>query len=165
MVFRLGPSMESQAIAAASNDSARYSHVGVLICDAERVQVIHIEPERNSDERVKCEVLEEFFASDNAVAGAIKRVNNLSDEQRHTILASALAAANSAITFDHDYKLSDTTSMYCTELVIWAYKGVGIDLIENRCHNLPLAAEGVALPCDILQHDSLTTVWQFAHTR
>ena len=163
LVFRLGRTLQSEAIAAGADRETRYSHVGIIIRQADSLSVIHIEPCRDGDEMVKCEKLEDFFAYDKAVSGAIVRLENLTDEQRDRIQQAALSATLSHISFDHDYRLSDTTQMYCTELTEWAYSKADISLSEGRCHRLPLATEPVILPQDILRRTDIIKIWEFTY--
>lgn len=163
LVFRLGRTLQSEAIAAGADHTARYSHIGIIIRQANNISVVHIEPCRDRDERVKCETLEDFFAYDKAMSGAIVRIKNLTAEQRNQIQQAALSAASSPISFDHDYSLSDTTRMYCTELTEWAYSKADITLSEGRCHRLPLASEPVILPQDILKRADVVRIWGFTY--
>ena len=163
LVFRLGRTLQSEAIAAGADHTARYSHIGIIIRQANNLSVVHIEPCRDGDERVKCETLEDFFAYDNAMSGAIVRIKNLTAEQRNQIQQAVLSAATSPISFDHDYRLSDTTRMYCTELTEWAYSKADITLSEGRCHRLPLASEPVILPQDILKRADVVRIWGFTY--
>jgi hypothetical protein len=150
-------------MAAGAARESRFSHVGIIIRQADSLSVIHIEPCRDGDEMVKCEKLEDFFAYDKAVSGAIVRLENLTDEQRDRIQQAALSATLSHINFDHDYILSDTTRMYCTELTEWAYSKADISLSEGRCHRLPLASEPVILPQDILKRADVVRIWGFTY--
>ena len=163
LVFRLGRTLQSEAIAAGADHTARYSHIGIIIRQANNISVVHIEPCRDGDERVKCETLEDFFAYDKAMSGAIVRIKNLTAEQRNQIQQAALSAATSPISFDHEYRLSDTTRMYCTELTEWAYSKADITLSEGRCHRLPLASEPVILPQDILKRADVVRIWGFTY--
>lgn len=163
LAFRLGRTLQSSAIAAGTDKESRYSHIGVILRQADDVSVIHIEPCRDGDEGVKRESLEDFFAPDKASAGAIVRLGNLSDSQRQIISQYLLLATRSPISFDHDYSLSDTTRMYCTELTEWAYSKADITLSEGRCHRLPLASEPVILPQDILKRADAIKIWEFTY--
>lgn len=163
LVFRLGRTLQSEAIAAGADHTARYSHIGIIIRQANNLSVVHIEPCRDGDERVKCETLEDFFAYDKAMSGAIVRIKNLTAEQRNQIQQAVISAATSPISFDHDYRLSDTTRMYCTELTEWAYSKADITLSEGRCHRLPLASEPVILPQDILERADVVGIWGFTY--
>ena len=164
LVFRLGRTLESEAIAAGSDKASRYSHVGIVLRSPDSAMVIHIEPAPNGNEQVRTENLEEFFAHSKAVSGAIFRIKNLSEQQRNIIEHYALAVAHSRISFDHDYRLSDTTQMYCTELTEWAFHKAGIELSEGRRHRLPLTAEPVILPRDILAREDMDLIWEFTYS-
>ena len=163
LVFRLGRTLQSEAIVVGADHTTRYSHIGIIIRQANNLSVVHIEPCRDGDEGVKRESLEDFFAPDKASAGAIVRLGNLSDSQRQIISQYLLLAVHSPISFDHDYLLSDTTRMYCTELTEWAYSKADITLSEGRCHRLPLASEPVILPQDILKRADVVRIWGFTY--
>lgn len=163
LAFRMGRSIESEAIAAASKNSDKYSHIGVVLRVGASAHIVHIEPKRDDNERIKCEQLADFFAPEQASAGVIVRLNDLTEQQRQIIHAQCIQATQSAICFDHDYMLSDTTAMYCTELTEWIFAKADIDLSEGRRHRLPLASEAVILPCDILQRGDISIIWRFPH--
>ena len=163
LVFRLGRTLQSEAIAAGADRESRFSHVGIIIRQADSLSVIHIEPCRDGDEMVKCEKLEDFFAYDKTVSGVIVRLENLTAEQRNIIQQAALSTTSSHISFDYDYRLSDTTRMYCSELTEWAYSKADISLSEGRCHRLPLATEPVILPQDILRRTDIIRIWGFTY--
>lgn len=155
LVFRLGRSIESSVIASQGN----YSHIGVIIERDSALLVAHIEPSRERSEQTRYESVEEFFHPDRASAGCVMRINELDSVQRHKIESYLLACKD--ITFDHNYTLSDTTQMYCTELVHRALMTVNIDLTHGIRHNVPIAKESVILPSDMLRDERLTKVWSY----
>lgn len=155
LVFRLGRSIESSIIAA----NGSYSHIGVVVETDSGLQVAHIEPSREGVEQTKYETLSEFFRSDRAAAGCVVRVEELDSLQRTSIENYLLSCRN--VTFDHDYMLSDTTQMYCTELVWRSFLAAGVDLSTGTRRKLPLAREEVILPTDIFANGNLTKVWSF----
>ena len=154
IVFRLGRTLESRAIA--SNDG--YSHVGIIIRNDSTLQVAHIEPSRNGSELTKYESLEQFFHLDNASSGAVMRIENLDSMQRTAVENYLFLCKN--ISFDHNYKLSDSTQMYCTELVHRTFSEIGIEITDVR-HRVPLAQEEVILPTDIFKSDKLIEIWRY----
>ena len=155
LVFRLGRSIESSVIASQGS----YSHIGIIIERDSARLVAHIEPSREGSELTRYESVEEFFHPDRASAGCVMRINELDSVQRHKIESYLLACKD--ITFDHDYTLSDTTQMYCTELVHRALMTANIDLIHGIRHNVPIAKESVILPSDMLRDERLTKVWSY----
>lgn len=163
LAFRLGRTIESEAIAAGTEKAARYSHIGIVVRQADSITIVHIEPSPNSNEQVRNDRPEDFFAADRAASGAIFRIKNLSERQRDLIEHYALAGTHSLISFDHNYRLSDTTQMYCTELTEWVYLKAGIELSEGRRHRLPLTTEPIILPRDILAREDIDMVWEFTY--
>ena len=155
IVFRLGRTLESRAIAA----DGGYSHVGIIIRNDSTLQVAHIEPSRNGSELTKYESLEQFFHPKNATSGAVMRIEGLGSEQQASVENYLFSCKN--ITFDHDYKLSDTTQMYCTELAFRTFSEIGIDITNGIRHRVPLAQEEVILPADISNNDRLVEIWQY----
>lgn len=155
LVFRLGRSLESRVIAS----DGKYSHIGIIIRKDSSTLVAHIEPSPNGSERTKYESLEDFFHPEVASSGAVMRINELDSTQRDKISAYLLSCAD--ITFDHDYILSDSTKMYCTELVYRAYKCAGLDITHGIRHKLPLAQEPVVLPSDIFQQNEFEAIWSY----
>lgn len=129
LVFRRGMGMRSYAVISADREG-RYSHVGMVV-DSSGVQlVVHAvpdEPDFDGDiDRVKKSTLEQFFSTDHAVIGEVLRPQ---DSARATCAASiAWRAYCCRLPFDHNYDDSDTTSMYCTELVVHALRGAGYDI-------------------------------------
>ena len=155
IAFRLGRTLESRAIATEGG----YSHVGIILGKDSMFQVVHIEPSRNGSELIKYESLERFFHPDNASSGAVMRVEDLDSAQLATVENYLFSCKN--ISFDHDYKLSDTTQMYCTELAFRAFSEIGIDITNGIRHRVPLAQEEVILPADIFRNDRLVEIWRY----
>lgn len=161
LALRLGRTLQSELIASSGNSDMHYSHIGIILFRNDSCYVVHIEPdeEREADE-ILCEPIECFFSSDVATAGCVMRYDTLSAPQRNLIEARIEEFSHSKLLFDHDYLLSDTTKMYCTELVENIYLDAGISLSEGRRHTLPLVQEALIMPSDIAQNGSLRTLWQ-----
>lgn len=155
IAFRLGRTLESRMIATEGG----YSHVGIVILHDSTLQIAHIEPSRGGSELTKYESLEQFFHPDNATSGAVMRIEGLGAEQQASVENYLFSCKN--ITFDHDYKLSDTTQMYCTELAFRAFSEIGIDITNGIKHRVPLAQEEVILPADIFRNERLVEIWQY----
>ena len=161
LAFRLGRTIESDLIARGGDTQNRYSHIGLIIESDSGLMVIDIEPstDRNS-EIIKAQSIEEFFSPERAIAGTVMRYD-LNSDQINTLYHKAIDHLNSSITFDHDYRMSDHSKMYCTELVEDIFHSVGISLSEGRSRKLPLAKESVILPSDISQNENLNTIWSY----
>ena len=162
LVFRLGRTIQSNLIASSGSDTTHYSHIGIILFQQDGCYVVHIEPQNKTlSDEICCEPIDEFFSPQAATAGAVMRHKELSPSQQATISTHAERLLQSKITFDHDYLLSDTTTMYCTELAEHIYASIGVSLSQNRRHSLPLVTEPLILPSDITQNPKLHTIWSF----
>ena len=162
IAFRLGRTIESNLIASSGGDSTHYSHVGIIINRDSIPTVVHIEPTPNkNNDIIKEETLQEFFSPDKSLAGSVTRISNLTDRQRNTIQDRTLHLINSSITFDHSYTLSDSSTMYCTELIEHICSSIDISLSQGRTHKLPFIQEPIILPSDIAQNPTLITIWEY----
>ena len=65
--------------------------------------------------------------------------------------------------FDHNYDEGDTTRMYCTELVTYAYRMAGYELIGKERHNvnLPFLKVECIFPSDIYSSEFLESIIMF----
>jgi len=83
--------------------------------------------------------------SDNSPEGVVKKVY-----QRHVL-------------FDHDYDDTDTTRMYCTELVVFALHRAGFDVSHVKRHelSLPVLHANCMFPSDVYKLPFLKTIGRF----
>lgn len=132
LIFRNGLGSESLVVTASSGGD--YSHVGILYNDGSGWQVIHAVPGENTPgepEWLKCEPIEDFFSPHRAQAGAVARVN-CDDATAAQAAIMALRKVKAGVTFDNDYNINDTTTLYCSELVWQAYMSQGINLAPEN---------------------------------
>lgn len=165
LAFRCGTGLLSHVVTSASKDGV-YSHVGILKQIDNEWFVIHAvpdEPDFEGDtDRVKTDPLSRFFAEDRAVRGAIARIMDDSiaaSRAAHT----AWEIARKGTLFDHDYNLADTSQMYCTELVEFAYQKADICLSEGRRTQINVPAMGgtYLMPDDIAANKRLKILYSF----
>ncbi len=166
LVLRCGYGAESKVVTEASQSI--YSHIGILHYDTPSAQwqVIHAVPgeaEKGEPEWLKAEPISVFYAPDRAIRGAWLRVDcpdSIADEAARY----ALRKVKEQVAFDNDYLLSDTTQIYCTELVWHAYLHQGIDLSEGHRHEVPsiFSKDGACIfPCDIEKSTKIIYVKPF----
>lgn len=139
VVFRRGGSMMSHSVIIL-DAHGQYSHVGIVVDSAGVPMIVHAvpgEPDFDGDvDRVKMDSPERFFDIQRASRGEVCRMDDS--------LAAAGAADvarriyNRHTLFDHAYNGNDTTRMYCTELIIYAYKQQGIDLESGEAEHVEL---------------------------
>ncbi|MBO5134262.1 MAG: hypothetical protein J6C15_03820 [Bacteroidaceae bacterium] len=153
LLFRNGNGGESRFVTGISNGI--YSHIALAYRDSTGWKAVHAVPGETENVRdtdyLKCEPIEDFYQYERACAGAMARVN-CPDSLAERALDYALDKVKRRFAFDHHYKLEDTTTYYCTELIYWAYLTVGINLADDRRHHLPTPqTDGVfVFPSDIL---------------
>jgi uncharacterized protein YycO len=161
LIFRKGRSIESQ-IVLLSDDNSDYSHVGIIYLKDGKPLVIHSVPAENGEEHefIKLEGVEDFLKKDKAVQFAVFR---LEDSLIHSTKAACDFAYNCYLNkfrFDNQYDLNSDTKLYCTELIWKAYQQIGIDLVQNRLHdiNFIVINKRMIMPGSILESKYLKLV-------
>lgn len=165
VVLRCGAGMLSHAVLLAEGRNGVYSHVGIVADSAGCKMVIHAvpdEPDYEGDpDRVKMEPPEKFFDNTQAVKGEVLRHRDRDVAAQAAEQAMALYKRRTL--FDHDYDDSDTTRMYCTELVVFAFSRSHAPLKGISSHRLPLPGVNYecVLPSDILECEDFISIISF----
>ncbi len=165
LLFRRGMGVLGRAVTATDHDG-RFSHVGIAVKVDGAWHVIHAVPDEREFEgdfdRVKCEPVELFFDQMRAGNGAVYRVN-VAPEQIDVAVAHARRLSAEKRKFDHDYDLSDTTEMYCTELVEFVFAQSGESISEGRLThvNFPSMTGDYIMPSDLTKNSKLNQIYSF----
>ena len=155
IIFRRGMGIVGRAVTAADR-GGNYSHVGIVVEGDDGFYVVHAVPHEHDFEgdydRVKRERVDDFLGRYTDANVALYRPC-VSDAQRSVAVATALRLAKRGVAFDHDYNLEDTTKLYCTELVEYAYLTAGISLSEGRRTEviLPIVSGLHIMPSDLTE--------------
>ena len=164
IVLRCGTGIESRAVRFADNGGV-YSHIGIVVDSAGTMMIVHAvpgEPDFEGDEdRVKMERPEKFFSSMNACSGEVLRT---SDKNAASIAADrAKGFYRRNIKFDHDYDDTDSTRLYCTELVLLSYKDAGRMFKNVEHHDVPAPGINcpVVYPSDIKKDKEFKSIYIF----
>lgn len=154
-IFRRGVGAEATAVR--SVDSSGFTHVGMLIGSYPDWQVIHAEPEESGiGGKVEIVSLRQFVNRDRATRFSVYRID-ANDEQRAIALANA--AGRLGTPFDAGFSFRDDSAIYCTELVVKAYRAVNIEVANwNEAIRPLLAEEPILTPNGILKSGRLTKV-------
>lgn len=165
VVLRRGCGMTSRAVLMADRGGG-YSHVGIVVDSSGTMMVVHAVPEEPDYEgdydRVKMETPEKFYAPVNAKTGAVMRCTDSTVATRAAIVAMEVYRRGTP--FDHDYDDSDTTKMYCCELVEFAYTRAGMPLVTAPRHSFTLPGmriDNVILPSDFCSSVRLRSIAEF----
>ena len=164
LVFRRGTGTKSRAVLNADSLGI-YSHVGIIVKLDEKFCVVHITPgERHKGDtvdKVKAESLDEFWSNKRAIHGAVFRFKT------PIVCAEASSQAirllKKGVQFDHDYELNDSTMMYCTEFVWYAYSKAGVDISSGKRSriNMPVYGGTYLLPSDIFTNPEFKQIFKF----
>jgi len=164
IVFRRGSSLASRVVLA-SDTRGMYSHIGIVVRKGNEFRIVHAVPGESDPEqpdRVRMDRIAAFFAFDRAVSGRVMRME-MGDSLRAKLASKALKYFNNKTLFDHHYDLTDSTELYCTELIWQVFNTVGIDITANsRSYVNFLWYQGDFIyPSDISQNENLITIYSF----
>lgn len=165
IAFRRGESIASEVVLYNDIDG-RYSHVGLVVETDSGLMVAHSVPGETSTQEtidvIQIEHINHFFEPKVSVRGEIMRMN-LDSVQRHLLNILALKKVDDKVPFDHNYDLSDTTKLYCTELLQLLFKNIGIDLAQGRTTpiNVPGLSNNYIMPSDIYNNNNLKTIFYY----
>ncbi|MCL2682778.1 MAG: hypothetical protein FWE63_04745 [Bacteroidales bacterium] len=168
LVFRLGRSRSSRIVNFADKERS-YSHIGLLVKNSlGEWCVIHAVPgeseETEGREIIKCDLLLHFFGADRTVIGIVMRFDSIAPISQQ-IVDKIKELYDKELPFDHNYALSDISTVYCTEFVYRVFLSAGIDLSEGRRHTIPLFKEAIIFPSDILKNKALQEVCEVSFVK
>lgn len=166
VVFRRGCGLLSHAVLKADNRGV-YSHTGIVVDSCGVAMIVHAvpaEPDYDGEpDRVKMEPPEQFFGSDRAVAGEVRRP--LDSVAAARAAEMALQLYRQGTLFDHDYDCNDTTQMYCTELLLYSFSRAGLPLSVSPSPTpftlSIIKADSVFMPSDILEAEQFQPLRKF----
>ena len=165
IAFRRGEGFASNMVVYHDIDG-QYSHVGIVAMSDSGLVIVHAvpgaHPNQSGSDIVRAEKVNEFYASWQSKRGAIMRMP-LDSMQQELLNQWALEKAQQRVKFDHEYDLSDTTLLYCTELLQLLYGKIGIDLSQGRRTDItfPGLTNKYIMPSDIYKNENLTTIFQY----
>lgn len=129
LVFRRGHDAIARLVLT-QGDAPRFSHVGIVVLTDGRAEVLHAMPgEDGHVGGVVREPLAMFANSANAADAAVYRVRALDAIARARVRAFALAQLGTP--FDADFRLSDSTRVYCTEFALRALTAAGVPWVAS----------------------------------
>lgn len=164
VVFRRGGGMTSRAVLMA-DAKGEYSHIGIVVDSAGQKMIVHAvpgEPDFEGDEdRVKMDRPEHFFSTEFTIIGEICRPKDSLIAARAAEVA--IRQYRKGVLFDHDYDERDSTKMYCTELIAYAFRQAGYEIASGERHhvNLPIVRADCIFPSDIYSSNFLESILMF----
>ncbi|MDX1829118.1 MAG: YiiX/YebB-like N1pC/P60 family cysteine hydrolase [Lutibacter sp.] len=145
LILRCGHSIESYTVLLADS-SATFSHIGIISIENHIPYVIHAVPWKINT--IKKEKLNDFINLKVASTYAVYRTN-----YNPAILKNVVNQANlfyqKKYTFDNEYDLTTNTKLYCTELILKAFRNAGINLkIKTKSFNYLVGKHNLIFPSE-----------------
>jgi hypothetical protein len=129
LVLRRGTDLLA-AIVLAQGQSTRFSHVGMVLHEGDRITVVHaIPPEAGGRGGVLQEPLAVFASAEVAADVAFYRVEGLDEAALQRLRTYLLAQLGKP--FDLNFSYADDTQHYCTELVLKALRHAGFPIHDT----------------------------------
>lgn len=164
IVFREGTGWESRIIRM-MDPHGEYTHTGIMTNIEGTWQVIHAvpnEPDYEGDiDRVKMEPVATFFNKSRAIHGEVKRIADSLKARKAAAIAFQLYQKRTP--FDHAYDDTDSTRMYCTELVDFSFRKAGIRLTDkrNRKSGFSGFTGSYLFPTELCKSPRLTSIFKY----
>lgn len=164
VVFRRCTGLTSR-IVAFQDTGGIFSHTGIVVDSAGVMMIVHAVPGehdfRGDADRVKMDTPQKFYAKGYALTGAVCRPYDSIAGKRAA--RKAMEIYQRGTLFDNDYDETDTTRMYCTELIAYAYRHAGIELLDSQRHtvSLPLTKIRCIVPSQIYKSQQLQQMYMF----
>ncbi len=164
VVFRRGTGMASRVILKLDTASI-YSHSGIVVDYDGKKMIAHAvadEPDFEGDvDRVKIDPIEVYFSDHYAECAEVCRIEDDSIARKAADIA--IQTYERKVLFDHEYDDTDTTKMYCAELVVYAYKRAGIELVSPERHEVSVNNfHAICIfPSDLLNSKYLKSIYKF----
>lgn len=145
LVLRCGRSTESFAVYTADKN-ADFTHIGIVVFQNKTPYIIHAVPHKNK--LLKKETIEDFLNPKNASKFAIYR-SNFSSTTLQKVTSEIKTFYNNKIVFDNNYNLDTDNEMYCTELIVKAYRNANIQLnIKTKELNYIVGKHQIIFPSE-----------------
>lgn len=160
LIFRRGRSTESHAVFITDRKS-NFSHVGIIYIEDKIPFVIHAVPGENKSgpDYIKKEIVEDYLSPEKASEYSVYR-----SDFSETINKSAALWANKFYlekrVFDEKYDLSSDDKLYCTELILKAYRQAGYQTLTINTTQLNLLIKNFELimPGNIIENSHFHSI-------
>jgi uncharacterized protein YycO len=157
LIFRKGRDLVSDLILT-QGQSARFSHVGMIVKQGDLLYVAHALPEDSDGiSGVQIEPVEVFASIENAVDIAVYRFKGINDTIRGKLKQFVLQQIGKP--FDQEFLMSTDEKLYCSELIIKSFAMAGIQLVDKiEPIKIMMIKESVFLPDHLRQSPQLRSL-------
>ncbi len=164
IVFRRGSGLTSRAVIIADKGGV-YSHVGIVVETDSGLMIAHAVPGEydfeGDNDRVKLDKPKKFFSNVNAVCGEVCRHNDSKAAEKAAKIALSIYERNTP--FDHNYDETDTTKMYCTQLITHSFEKAGKPFVNIKHDDIDflMLHTRCILPSALLESEQLRSIYKF----
>lgn len=139
IILRLGYGTVSESISKILNEEYKISHCGIIVpCDSCRnnYKVIHsVSSSLSPIDGVQDDCLDIFIKNSQPNSILITRYRNLDSNDINKLISWANYYLKQGIPFDHSFDVNDSSSFYCTELLLHIFSNANIYLPNKYLEN------------------------------
>ena len=139
IILRLGYGTVSESISKILNEEYKISHCGIIVpCDSckNNYKVIHsVSSSLSPIDGVQDDCIDIFIKNSQPNSILITRYKNLDSTDITKLISWANYYLKEGIPFDHSFDLKDSSSFYCTELLIHIFTNSNIFLPNQYLEN------------------------------
>jgi hypothetical protein len=139
IILRLGYGTVSESISKILNEEYKISHCGIIVpCDSCRnnYKVIHsVSSSLSPIDGVQDDCLDIFIKNSQPNSILITRYKNLDSNDKNKLISWANYYLKQGIPFDHSFDVNDSSSFYCTELLLHIFSNANIYLPNKYLEN------------------------------
>ena len=165
LACRTGTGFYSMMLNATAADTIHFSHIGLLLQIDSQWVVIHAVPNEaegpDDFDRVKMETVKQFYDPVHALHGELIHTGFVAGDR---MTDAALGFVRDSVRFDSAFDLTDSSKLYCTELIWLLYRREGIDLTEGRRSHFSvpgLGKEGCITVNDIYNYSGKDSYFKY----
>lgn len=139
IILRLGYGTVSESISKILNEEYKISHCGIIVpCDSCRnnYKVIHsVSSSLSPIDGVQDDCLDIFIKNSQPNSIIVTRYRNLDSNDINKLISWANYYLKEGIPFDHSFDVNDSSSFYCTELLLHIFANANIFLPNKYLEN------------------------------
>ncbi|MEO0899616.1 MAG: YiiX/YebB-like N1pC/P60 family cysteine hydrolase [Bacteroidota bacterium] len=134
LILVRGISWQSQILRLNKIFGESYSHVGILVKEDSGVYVLHATPDGQPHNGIRFDSLEKFLNLSVVTSIAMLRLNGSSLNSTETIAKRVAWYREQSIPFDYKFNTSDSSELYCSELVLRIFEGLVNVRLDEPVH-------------------------------
>lgn len=124
VIITCGQSFYSRLININNFSLDNYSHIGILICENNKIFVLHSTPDGTKENGIRYDEIQKFIDLSDVNKYTVLRLSNLNQTEKEILSEEISRLRHLNVPFDYDFNNRDQSQIYCSELVWLIYKKV-----------------------------------------